>query len=1343
MIVAFIIILSAGISQAADEDLWTAVTEPDALIVLDLSGSMEWVPHGRNPTFYSCGSSCNEPYYETPQYSGVPSKLYVAGNDCSINGPFTINAEDAGNNMPTSDLYVAGTSCDVNGPFRVTQPLDSLNLGEKVYISTDKSCGDSGPFYPSSGSGHTKECFVSGMADQVEEREVCVRRCIFFYCWNDCHMETVVISQGYPALPSPLYISNTSNCTTGPFYRTSAYGRQATCNRYTKCNSFENGYTETDCINGPFWRQYGYGHTTPCGSGGSAAKQCDAPSPAYTETNCTTGPFYRTSGTGHTTICRNCIKSCAPSGITYHYSDTASCEGPFYSSSNSGARTDCSKIAIAKRAIFELFDDTSDDSITSTDVTSLGMRIGFMRYLGCGDSNNNLAYTNTNSCVKLSWGLSGDDPYTNPVTAPTTDTTPYANIYCNDSTCASTVTACTDHDPSPWGYDKECVAGYDISGGTPIGNALNQAKNYLAYHKGLDAAASCRQKSIILITDGEDTFSCNGNGSSTGISQRRAPIYWAKQAADYNFKTYVVGFGGDMPTTLQDTLNWAAYYGQTRNPNATQSGDTNAVTVGDNPCNSGTDPSGKILRGYAFMAANPQELVNSIRTALSMIHEANYSFSSQASVAAARVQEENYIYEVSFDPKNNSGASKEPFWTGHLKKYQIGDDGSIITPHCWDAGVQLRERSAADRNMWTLKNGYMTSFDTANITAADLAVATDARRNEVVGFYRGEPAYNLENWKLGDLFHTNPVAVKTPSKFFFDPRECSSTSFNSHRSAHERTAMNGNQVVIAGGNDGQLHAFRAGNGTDCTSGGEELWSFIPPNLLQKIAPIAHNSHTDRASLSSHDFFIDGPLQVSDVWLPASWSSGTSKSASDWKTIVTFTLGQGSGNYLWSRSSNCYSASASDFSATYDATNYPYYCGLHAINVTSSTSTTPTYLWHLMPTSSQAPYLGQAWSKMQTGRIKVGGEERWVGFVGGGYNAATCSGSCNTPATGSAGKGFYVVDLRNGNIIWSYTRANNANMIYSFPASPLPLDLDNDQFIDTVYLGDLGGNMWRFRLCAKDANCSECGRTDYTSSPCTSCTTSDWTGSLLFTSTNAERGANMATPSNAHKQIFTMAQATYDDNHNLWIFFGTGENNDPTYKPTEANPDTSETKNRLYAVKEDPNFTATYSSSQLENITSSRYTDSSEKHGWYINLSTNPLTRSDSTVISNPIGEKMISDPAIFGGMVYYATYVPDQEEDSACGRSGDAFLYKLNYKTGAGGDANPDDPSDIGTRTSYMGHGIGSSILISYAPQYKDADIYATASGGAGTGALTQTMGKAAKNSSMTNVLYWRDRRLQ
>ncbi len=1297
LIVAFIIISSSAVSRATDEDLWSVTTEPDALIVLDLSGSMQWLPHGSSPTFYSCGGSCSEPYYASPIVSTTPATLYVEAASCSADGPYT-TTPPSGDSMPTSNPWVIGSDCSIDGPFSLTRGSNPLNVGNDVYISSSSSCSYDGPFYEN-------------------------------YSWYPNRRKSCSVSS---YLPNTVYTA--SNCSDGPFYKTSGSGHTTACYKYRQCPSFAPGYTASNCSDGPFYRTSGSGHTTEC----TISSTCTTPAIVYTESDCSTGPFYKTSGAGHTTICQNCSTACSVNGTNYRYSDTASCEGPFYNDNDTGTRTECSKIKIAKRALYELFDDTDDNSIAATDVTSLGMRIGMMRYYNCGSQDNDTSHTDpwNYGCIKLSWSMTASD---------NTTTTPYAKIYCNDTTCTPSVASCTSTDPA-----KECVAGYGYTGGTPIGDALREAKSFLAYHEGLDTAASCRQKSIILITDGEDTFSCPnqpnsgcGDGSTTCSSQRRAPIYYAKKAAEAGYKVYVVGFGADMPANLQDTLNWAAWYGQTRNPNATQSGDTSAVTVGANPCNSGTDPAGKTLRGYAFMAGNPDELVSAVRTALTMIQEATYSFSSQASVAAARVQEENYIYEASFEPKNNSGASKEPFWKGHLKKYQIGDDGAIITPHCWDAGEQLADRNASDRSMWTLKNGSMTLFNTSNITAADLAVADDNTRNLVVGFYRGESVYNLENWKMGDLFHTNPVTVKTPSDFSFDPRECLAVSYEAFKEAHSRTAADGNQLVIVGANDGQLHAFRSGNGTDCSSGGEELWSFIPPNLLQKLSPIAHNDHTDRTSLSSHDFFIDGPLHVTNVWLPASWSSGITKSSSDWKTLLTFGEGQGSGAYLWSSSSNCYSTSATAFSATYDATNYPYYCGFYAMDVTNSTATTPTYLWHLMPSSSQAPYLGQAWSKMQTGRIKVGGEERWVGFIGGGYSAATCSGDCSTPALGSAGKGFFIVDLRNGNIIWDWTAADDGNFDFSAPASPLPVDLDNDGFIDTVYMGDLGGNIWRFRLCPKDAVCNECNRADYTSSPCTSCTTSGWTGSRLFTSTSTERGSGMVTPSNTHKQIFTMVKATWDDNHNLWIFFGTGENNDPIYKPTDADPDTSETKNRLYAIKEDPNYTATYNSSQLENITSSRYTDAPNKHGWYINLSTNSLTRSDGTTISSPKGEKMISDPAIAGGYVYYATYVPDQGEDSACGQSGDAFMYKLNYQTGAGANADPDDASDIGTRASYMGHGIGSSILVSYAPGYTDLDIYATASGGAGTGALTQTMGKGNKDPNMIKVLYWKDRRLQ
>jgi Tfp pilus tip-associated adhesin PilY1 len=1028
----------------------------------------------------------------------------------------------------------------------------------------------------------------------------------------------------------------------------------------------------------------------------------------------------------------------SPSGSSSNYYAKNTCTTDW--SSSSSDRELCRKIDIAKYALFTLLNDFNTDGlnqITTADQSSLGIRLGLMRFYNCDSaSESNKAYTDSTGCIKISWPITSD--------AQTTPT-PYASIFCNGSACntpsRTSANSCTVTSPT-----KECLAGYGTSGGTPVGNSLREAKSYLDAHKALDDSRTCRQKSVILVTDGADTYSCSGDGGTTGLSQRRAPVYYAQKLAAAGYKVYVVGFGTTMSATDKRVLNWTAYFGGTRNPSATQSGDTAKVTIGTNPCSNGADPGSFALDGYAFMASSPTELSSALRAAITSIMEATYSFSAQASVAAARVAEENYIYEASFDPKNNAGASKEPFWTGHLKKYALNSStGGLITPACWDAGAKLRDTAASARNMWSYKGAggnALVSFDTANMKDADLGGTSTTTCGtlctDVVGFYRGEAAYNLENWKLGDLFHTNPMAVKTPAQFFYDPRECGATSFSTFRStaANIRTAANGKQIMLAGANDGQLHAFRTGNGTDCTTGGDEVWSFIPPNLLQKLSPIAHKSHADRTILASHDYFIDGPIQVADAWLPSTASIGISKNASDWKTIAVFGEGPGSGAYLWSSSSTCYSTGTTGFSATYDATNYPYYCGFYALDVTNTLAANkPTYLWKLNPTAAKAPYLGEAWSKMQIGRVKIAGNERWVGFIGGGYSGAAClsadggtSTACNTPATGSAGKGFLVVDLTNGNILWSFTHGTSTtsttspNMDFSVPASPLPLDLDSDGFIDTVYMGDLGGNMWRFRLCTRDTY-STCGLSSYSGS----CDTGDWAGSLLYSATNTERGYGLSTPSNTHKQIFTKATATKDASGNVWVYFGTGENNDPTWKPPAGIPDTSDTKNRLYGIKENSGFTGIHYTTDLTNISSTTYTDSSSSHGWYINLSSG----------SSRLGEKMISDPTVFGGVLYFATYVPDQGLASACGLAGDAYLYELQYVSGAGSvDAS-------GTRTKYIGHGIGSSILVSYRPGYTAADIYATASGGAGTGALTQELGQAPTTSSMTNILYWKDRRLE
>ena len=1033
-------------------------------------------------------------------------------------------------------------------------------------------------------------------------------------------------------------------------------------------------------------------------------------------------------------------------GNTYPLYGTSTCTEPFYTTNDAPHTVRCEKVDIAKYALYALLNDSNTDgfnAINAADMTSLGIRLGLMRY-SCGSASADTHYsTDGTSCINLSWPITSDVQ---------TTATPYSSIYCNDATsCASTVTSCGS---TPSG--KECIIGFSAANNTPLAYSLKEAKLYLDAHKALDDSQSCRQKSVIVVTDGEDTlYNCSGNPGTAAYATARskASVMYAKQLADAKYNVYVVGFGSTMPTNLQNTLNWMAIYGKTDNPSIANSGSTTAVTVSTAPCTSsnGTDPQTKNLSGYAFMASNPAELSAALRAAITSILEANYSFSSQASVAAARIEEDNFIYEASFEPKNSAGLTKEPFWTGHLKKYQLNAAGGLLT-NPLDAGAILRDTAASSRNMWTYKGSGLIPFDTTNIIPTDLALlATNTtRRNEVVGFYRGESAYNLENWKLGDLFHTNPMAVKKPNEFFYDPRECrvstTPTSFDNFRTAWPRTAADGQQLMLAGANDAQVHAFR-------TNTMQEAWSFIPPNLLQKIAPMAHAAGSagppivaghdySRSALAAHDYYVDGPLQVADVWLGT--GSGTSKSAGDWKTIAVFGEGQGSGpSYLWSSSPTCYSTDTTYFSASFSTTlpttanPTKYYCGFYALDVTN-TSTTPVYKWHLMPTTAQAPYLGEAWSKMQIGRIKKDGNEMWVGFIGGGYNNSICGSSdtCNAADGKGAGKGFFVVDLRDGSIIWSYTHASNGAMDFAAPASPLPLDLDGDGFIDTVYMGDLGGNMWRFRLCPRVAY-EACGLGSYGS-----CGTGSWTGSLLYSTTSAERGAIYNS-----KQIFTKATATKDTAGNVWVYFGTGENNDPTWKPTTI-PDTSNTKNRFYGIKEDPNFTATYTTSNLTDITSTSTTYdalTATTHGWYINLSTNPVTPTGGATINSPIGEKMISDPAVFGGIVYFASYVPAQGTATACGLAGNSFLNGIKYLSGAGALGDPNSR----VRTEWIGLGIGSSILVSYRPDKTAVDIYATASGGAGTGALTQTLDNDFGNpggratSSMTNIIYWKDRRLE
>jgi Mg-chelatase subunit ChlD len=121
---------------------------------------------------------------------------------------------------------------------------------------------------------------------------------------------------------------------------------------------------------------------------------------------------------------------------------------------------------------------------------------------------------------------------------------------------------------------------------TPLAGALTEAKSYLDAHKAGDTYKNCRKKFVIFLTDGWDTLACGANYDPVedtqgwGYKRRRTTVTAAKALADAGYKVFVIGFGSDMPSTLRNTLNWAAYFGGTDNPDEINVGSTASSVFG-------------------------------------------------------------------------------------------------------------------------------------------------------------------------------------------------------------------------------------------------------------------------------------------------------------------------------------------------------------------------------------------------------------------------------------------------------------------------------------------------------------------------------------------------------------------------------------------------------------------------------------------------------------------------------------------------------------------------------------------------------------------------------------------
>jgi type IV pilus assembly protein PilY1 len=737
--------------------------------------------------------------------------------------------------------------------------------------------------------------------------------------------------------------------------------------------------------------------------------------------------------------------------------------------------------------------------------------------------------------------------------------------------------------------------------------------------------------------------------------------------------------------------------------------------------------------GNYYTATSSAQLATALSDATQAVMDSLASFSS-AVVPASRTIFGAAFYNAYFEPK-----SDEAFWAGHLEAYRLSPTGEIqdkdgapaidassgqlVEPHnpYWDAGEVLENDTI--RRLFTTISDVRTDFETANVSASDLDIAAadipfypnagssgvdtvGELRDAVVGYVHGRDAFDEDNdgnstemrdIVLGDIFHSTPRVVGSPSTLLV--REPGYPSFLTQYDDRDR-------VIYVGANDGLLHAFDAGswtpgddpstpseteNGFYTPGTGGELFGYVPGPLLDDVKMIPRNSPRSY-------YYVDGSPVVSEAWLGDGSGNDTTKSTDEWATVMITGFRQGGPGYL--------ALDVTDPDAMAGDAHGPY----------------PLLLWEF-----EHPKLGESWSEPIVTRVKVrasGGtgdfcgpddgdgdcREQWVAIFAGGYeetanpNSAAFEDDPTAPTWTDRSRAIFMVAIDTGELLASVeydsTGASGpAEMLYALPSTPAVLDLDFDGFADVVYVGDLGGQLWKWDVSSVGVDSAGDDRVD------------NWTAGVFFRTAPATlSGGDLH-----YRSIFDPPSASYV-NGALNLAFGTGERAELSY----AGDAGASENNRFYvAIDAQPTgamaFGATLTEADLTDVTSVDTDPDPADSGFY-------FTASD--------GEKFVGSPIIFAGYVIAASYAPPTGSNP-CGASGNAYLYAFRLRDGKGLREDP-TATPMEKRRYALGGGLPSAPRVSLAPDSEDDAIYIKTSKGE-----VLTVDPPDRADGGTSVIYW------
>ena len=856
---------------------------------------------------------------------------------------------------------------------------------------------------------------------------------------------------------------------------------------------------------------------------------------------------------------------------------------------------------------------------------------------------------------------------------------------------------------------------------------------------------TCRKNFVIVLTDGEPTKDNFDHGPG-----EQAGFMCAIGNADGDTNEIPDEYSGrsDAPPYQGEGTDWLddvsyEFYETDLRPDLAGPQNIVTYTVGFNIDHPLLRDTADNSTGEYYIARNAAELAATLEAAMLDILERAASFTA-STVPSSRTAFGDGMFSAWFIPRVGRG-----LWEGHLEAYRLSPSlevldrngnpaidatDTFIEPRnpFWDVYWRLKDPAHPARQIYTTQAGVRSSFTKATISASDLGLTvaelglypndpavpfpdTESLADGLVDFLFGEDTFDfdrdldtteLREWVLGDIFHSNPLVIGPPPSGFrgedgYGPLAQPGTFLNTYQNRTRR--------LYVGANDGMLHTIEAG---DFNSGdnlatpeietdyydlgsGNEDFAYIPGFLLDKLKLIPRN-------FPRVDYFVDGSPSAADAWL-ASSAGDTTKDPNEWTTVLVTGMRQGGDGYL-----------------ALDVTDPAAVGGPHGPY--------PKLLWEL---DDPTIPLGETWSEPVITRIKVKAangfgdycgkstlddgdcREQWVAIFGGGFRP---DGDPNLPTHASpsdAGwstdsKAIFMVALDTGQILaqvaYDPSDPQLSQMVYALPSNPAVLDLDFDSFADLIYIGDVGGQLWKWDISQIADDVDADGLFD------------GWPAGVVFRADPEPVSGGQL----HHRAIFYPPVATFLSGE-LVLAFATGERSDIVYQGDPSRDD----NNRFYVLK-DPNPEGV-GSIPVAPFTEANLTD-------ITGLATDPDTTDSGFYFIAEDGEKFITNHAAFGGVLITASYLPDDGTGSVCDADGQAFAYIFDLGTG-GGFFDPATSSSQGRRVT-TGLGVPSDPRITISNS-EDGGVQILLKSSAGH---VVSIGAPGLLPDPVDLVYWRQR---